>query len=699
MSKQTMELGNHSISFEELSAKKLLLEEAKKVLKQEFVGIDNVINEVIHAIEAWYIFPEGQIRPTVINLFGMTGVGKTSLVSRLCDLIKMEQKLFRFDFGYYAVEDTKLKYDFSNNLSICEYLPVVLMFDEFQLGRTIDERGGEVDRLGLRALWDLLDSGKIAILNENYYTHKVISLILKLQHCIENDVEAKNGLITKNQKFHNNIFYTSKQTGKRIKLENEDGDTVSDPFNFVPEDMLYGIRQILKEKEQALGSNAFIRQRLSKMNHLETIKFLAGLLDTHLQPTIHDFSQSLIFVIGNLDEVYDMAGAIDPDCDADIFYENSLKITTTDVKEALKQRFRIEQIARLGNNHIVYPAFSSSAYKQLIAIELKKFKIRAQERYGIEIELDDSVQSILYREGVFPTQGTRPVFTTINTLIESYVSKIMSDIVLSQITATKIQWKFNEDTNEYEVKIFSDKKYITKQYGLNLKVDNLRKSTKDDTQAHTAVHEAGHAVVACMLLGIIPEETVSKTAGSNLGYCRVQLPGVLTREVMKKDISVGLGGYAAERIIFGNEDLSFGASDDIQKVTERAIAFVKFYGMQGEPIAIGVESFNMNHSHVFEDGESNKIVKNIVMECLGKTEAILKKHKVLLLKISEYLSENSRIDKTLMRDFVKKYAVSTTKIREPENYYDFRHKLQQELKKTIKKRNKTTIKTVKTKKQ
>jgi hypothetical protein len=699
MSKQTMELGNHSISFEELSAKKLLLEEAKKVLKQEFVGIDNVIDEVIHAIEAWYIFPQGQIRPTVINLFGMTGVGKTSLVSRLCDIIKMEKKLFRFDIGDYAGEDTKLKFDFSNKLSKSEKQPIVLMFDEFQLGRTIGERGEEIDRLGLRALWDLLDSGKIAILNENYYTHKVMSLILKLQHCIENDVESAKGVITKNQKFHNNIFYTPKTNGKKLKLENEDGDIISDPKNFVPEDMLYSIRQILKEKDQTWGSNAFLRQKFSTMNHLETVKFLIELLDTHLQPTIHDFSQSLIFVIGNLDEVYDMAGAIDPDYDADIFYENSLKITTTDVKEALKKRFRVEQIARLGNNHIIYPAFSSFAYKQLIEMELNKFKVRAQDRYGIEVELDNSVKSILYREGVFPTQGTRPVFTTINTLIESYVSKIMSDIVLAQASVKKINWKFIEESSEYHVKIISDTKSFTTKYSLNLKVDNLRKSTKDDMQAHTAVHEAGHAVVACMLLGIAPEETVSKTAGSSLGFCRIKMPDLITREVLKKDIAVGLGGYAAERMIFGNDDLSWGASDDINKVTERAVSFVKFYGMNGQPVCVGVNSPNMNHSHFFEDGKSNEEVKKLIMECLGKSEEILKKNRVLLLKISEYLSENSRMNKQTVLEFVKKYTVSPTRIREPENYYDFREKLQKELKKTTKKRNKTTTKTVKLKKK
>ena len=65
-----------------------------------------------------------------------------------------------------------------------------------------------------------------------------------------------------------------------------------------------------------------------------------------------DLTQSLIFVIGNLDEAYYMSRNINPDISADEFHHYTLKITVADVKKALQRRFRNEQIARLGNNHI-----------------------------------------------------------------------------------------------------------------------------------------------------------------------------------------------------------------------------------------------------------------------------------------------------------------------------------------------------------
>jgi cell division protease FtsH len=676
MSKQAKKQVKSTVSTKELSIKKQILEDASLVLKKEFVGIDSIIDEVIHSIEAWYMYPQGQIRPTVINLWGMTGVGKTSLVSRLSELINVSDKLYRFDIGDYSSGDMRLRSDFSDKLKSNEKQPIVLMFDEFQLGRTISDSGSEVDRNGLRALWDLLDTGKISLINENYYSGKIISLMMKLQHCIDSGVESSNGKITKNKKLHTDLFYS--RTNNKKVLEDENGDKV-DASLFVPNEYLYYLKNL--SSNPYLDTENSILSNLMKMSHKQVLEFLKDTLSKHLKPVVRDFSQSLIFVIGNLDEVYSMSGVIDPDYDADIFYKNSLNITTPKVKEALKHRFRVEQIARLGNNHILYPAFSSESYQKLIDMELDKFKLRAEKRYGISIEFDQSVHSIIYREGVFPTQGTRPIFTTMNTLIESYVSKIVLDILLNDLNVDKIIWSFIEESGEYEVRMNSNGKLYKKRYSTKLKLDDLRKSTKDDAQAHTAVHEAGHAVVACMNMGLVPEEIVSKTASNKAGYCRVKMPDIVTKETIKKDITIGLGGYIAEKLIFGEELLSTGSYMDIEMVTEKAISYVKTYGMTGMPILVGLESDKMNETHHFEHASSDKEIKKLVESCLKNAERTIKKNKRLLLKLAEYLSENSRMNQELIHEFVKKYGVNTPKIKESENYYEFKNILKEQLKK------------------
>ena len=61
-------------------------------LKQELYGIDNIIDRVIKSISGWYIAPEIVTRPVIINLWGMTGVGKTDLVRKLVQKLDFQQR-------------------------------------------------------------------------------------------------------------------------------------------------------------------------------------------------------------------------------------------------------------------------------------------------------------------------------------------------------------------------------------------------------------------------------------------------------------------------------------------------------------------------------------------------------------------------------------------------------------------------------
>ena len=159
------------------------------------------------------------------------------------------------------------------------------------------------------------------------------------------------------------------------------------------------------------------------------------------------------------------------------------------------------------------------------------------------------------------------------------------------------------------------------------------------------------------------------------------MPQITTKDLIKKDISVGLGGYVAEKLIFGEELLSAGSCKDIEMVTQRAIAYVKTYGMTGFPILVGLESDKMNDSHHFDHESSDREVKKLVDGCLKTTERIIKKNKTLLLKLSEYLSENSIMDKNLIATFVEKYAINPTEIKNSDTYYGFKNILQEQLKK------------------
>ena len=71
-----------TVDFATLDGRRKDLERASVQLKSEFFGMDNIIDKVISSMYTWYILPELITRPVIVNLWGMTGVGKTCLVRR-----------------------------------------------------------------------------------------------------------------------------------------------------------------------------------------------------------------------------------------------------------------------------------------------------------------------------------------------------------------------------------------------------------------------------------------------------------------------------------------------------------------------------------------------------------------------------------------------------------------------------------------
>jgi cell division protease FtsH len=85
-----------------------------------------------------------------------------------------------------------------------------------------------------------------------------------------------------------------------------------------------------------------------------------------------DCSKGLVFVLGNLDEAYGIHDDISPDVEADMFRSITEDIGITEVKTALQERFRNEQIGRFGNNIITYPSLSKKNFQDIIEKEVSR---------------------------------------------------------------------------------------------------------------------------------------------------------------------------------------------------------------------------------------------------------------------------------------------------------------------------------------
>ena len=122
----------------------------------------------------------------------------------------------------------------------------------------------------------------------------------------------------------------------------------------------------------------------------------------------------------------------------------------------------------------------------------------------------------------------------------------------------------------------------------------------DKEKRNTAYHEAGHAIIHQLLETLDNVHQISMIpAGRALGYT-LSLPTEdkvsMTKRGMEEEIVGLLGGRVAEAIIYGNDDITTGASNDIERATKLARGMVTKYGMSEK---LGPIVYGTGHEEVF----------------------------------------------------------------------------------------------------
>ena len=632
-----------------INKKRTLLEEARTSLKTEFFGIDQVIDEVINALGSWYLFPEFQERPLVLNLWGLTGVGKSSLARRLAELIGFGNKFFRFDLGDPNQGEHSIKQKLTDIYENYHGVPAIYVFDEFQHSRTINEMGSEGGSLTSRIVWEILDRGEF---QTSFFSDNMMELCYWIQRL--------NGVLEKGILVHNGRVVRGKDIYKREISTVGNFFMRPSPHNkylfFVPDDLAEIVRGIRREEYHTVFE---VRSLLDKLDGRGSIQFLQKTVELASMPQGVDCTKSLVFIIGNLDEAYEMSGNVSADIDADILHKESLRITTSHVKKALRRRFRAEQIARLGNIHILYPSLDRKAFEAIINRELARIALQFQQSLAVPLRLDSSIHDLIYKEGVFPAQGTRPILTT----IQQYVSASLG-IIAEELS--------NGDSKTDDILLRYDGKSIIVDYStgdvtkhtmsipLNPKNQNLRKSRNDELQAVVAVHESGHAVVGIALLGRVPKSIYSVTTDSETeGFVDNDSDEqFINRAQFILRVATSLGGLAAEELVFGRDSITNGAGHDIEHATTMAADLIKTCGFGKEKIMVRPESKEFVLSYHDRNGETNEEVKAIIREGYELAMETLRREELLLIRLSDYLSRNASIQRPDLLALMSKYSNS-----------------------------------------
>lgn len=535
------------------------LELIKSQLKSEFIGLEEIIDQFIDAVTPWCTMGESQARPLVVNLWGMTGVGKTTLVRRFLELWNPDEQVINFNMGSRSYFRDLL--GSLENMTSLDGKPCIFIFDEFQHAKTMESGIKETENPLDRMIWQLLDDGKFLYTRTFFDTHDLQELIFTLEISLERGVKVEKGKVIQGWQIFKDLNPDHDHVQKRF------GDT--EGRNFLTDRNITMVYELIQPE---FRFKSMLRDYFFQLDGKEILNFLKRLEKKYNVTRTLDFSKALIFVIGNLDEAFDMSGDVSADDDPDIFHEATKKITFSRIKEGLKERFRMEEISRLGNIHLIYPAFSSAFFNQFITKELAQIGARFNAAFGCTLRFRNEINQMLFEEGVTASQGFRPLRSSIRYLIESTLANLFQTLTFDQGKEVLIGMEGDD--------------LVILQYGMEIGRKCLhlpvreakRKKLAPQTKAITAVHEVGHALVYSVVFGRFPKMvTLSSSDYFSGGY--VQGESMLdfdSYEIVLRDIAVKMAGKKAEELVFGKDhQITFGCISDLKSATRSLLHVVR----------------------------------------------------------------------------------------------------------------------------
>ena len=599
--------------------------DASKELKDYFVGLDDIIDKIIKNIEVWYVLPEILTRPIIVNLWGMTGVGKTDLVRRLAKALDRSDSFVEIQLTNKGSASDTTQTTLESTLSYSNLedgKPGILLLDEVQRFRSVDDSGAEIHDYQFQDVWTFLSDGKFSAAGD-----------------------SKNRLFSM-------IFESLYWDDYRQSFDEEEADDVA-VGEETGKEGAPAVEKKKKKRKRKFSQSYFEAQRLKKLLRLEEdiseimsfdkSKISSMLVEKMKDQTIYEgtnFAKLLVFISGNLDEAFAMSsGCEETDIDADILHKFSLDINVIAIKKALKRRFKPEQIARLGNVHVIYPSLSKGSYEEIINRKMSEVINNVEDKTGIRVRTKESINDAIYRNGVFPVQGTRPLFSTISCILENS----LPFFVLKSIEA-----KVSDICLYYEDKhVCADINGQVYRSEFEGDIDKIKRYTKKDIITLAAVHEAGHAVVYGALLGLAPAQIAINTASiDNFGFMW-RHNFVSCKNSILDGICCALAGLAAEEMIFGVGERSVGSGQDIEEATVEAAKMTRQWGMDADVSAICPHtSTQVTNSYLLNNdfGPSSARIEVIVREAKAKAKEVLKDNVNLFHVVTNELISDSKIE-------------------------------------------------------
>ncbi|WP_170266416.1 FtsH/Yme1/Tma family ATP-dependent metallopeptidase [Phaeocystidibacter luteus] len=600
------------------------LNNAQLRLKSEFIGIDIQIDQVIDAIRTWYLFPGVQERPTVINLWGMTGVGKTDLITKLIEYLGLTEMSETIDCTDNSMVDLRFEEVLTDFIAKKNDSRAVVVMDEFQHLKSRGRKGIEI--LDNSSFWQVLDRGKFI---------KSIrwSDIYDLKYTLENLKRVKI-MIDRSTKL-------SYRAGKVIGIDEIRGDKFVESyfqgqsaFNRLSEaDFIApGTRSRVETILETRLPHKELEELFYDVTMDESLAILERAIQEGKRPKTIDCPDVLIITLGNLDGAYSITGSDSTDVDADALHDRTSKITFNQIHNALLYRFRPEHIARLGNQHIIYPTLSRKAFEGLIQLYLDRFKKQLETEYfqGVEVNIDKSLADLIYTEGVAPAMGVRNVKNTFERIVDRQLGGLIELSVDKGFSYSKLSFDVEENFLhiEWESTTRECGQLIKK---LHLPIYEARKRVTNDQRALHSVHEAGHAIASYFELNEVPLQMSATSYDGNGAFVMFKPNDRILnyRRIMARGVMLA-AGLVAEEMFFGSEERSAGSQSDLLNLTSLVRCAVTDYGMGKELYPVFMIEPDVIDRVEDPNHEVGEQIKRIMNRCKRQAYELLKRETSLL---------------------------------------------------------------------
>ena len=192
-----------------------------------------------------------------------------------------------------------------------------------------------------------------------------------------------------------------------------------------------------------------------------------------------------------------------------------------------------------------------------------------------------------------------------------------------------------------------------------------------------AYHEAGHALVGALMPDYDPVQKISIIPRGRAGGLTWFTPsedrmdtGLYSRSYLENQMAVALGGRIAEEIIFGEEEVTTGASNDLQQVARVARQMVTRFGMSDRlgPVALGRQQGNMflgrdiMSERDFSEETAAAVdeeVRQLVDTAYKRAKEVLEGNRHILDQLAQMLVEKETVDAEELQEVLASNDVKT----------------------------------------